>query len=309
MLDHIIVKGARVHNLKNIDVKIPRDKLIVITGPSGSGKSSLAFDTIYAEGQRRYVESLSAYASQFIKQMQKPDVDFIEGLSPSIAIEQKTTTKNPRSTLGTITEIYDYLRVVYTRIGIPHCYRCGIPIATQGIQQIITSIIGLPAGTRIQVLSPIVTDRKGEYKKELHDISKKGFIRARIDGEMVDLTKEVKLNKHKRHNIDLVIDRLIIKPGIGRRVTETIELAMKFSPVVVVNVIEGGTEIRQGGQVRSGGKDLLFSRRLACPKCGISYPEITPKFFSFNSPYGACPKCKGIGFENTGEEEEDLKEH
>lgn len=303
MLDHIIVKGARVHNLKNIDVKIPRDKLIVITGPSGSGKSSLAFDTIYAEGQRRYVESLSAYASQFIKQVQKPDVDFIEGLSPSIAIEQKTTTKNPRSTLGTITEIYDYLRVVYTRIGIPHCYKCGIPIATQGIQQIITSIIGFPAGTRIQVLSPIVTDRKGEYKKELHDISKKGFVRARIDGEMVDLTKEVKLNKHKRHNIDLVIDRLIIKPGIGRRVTEAIELAMKFSPVVVINVIEGGAEIRQGG------KDLLFSRRLSCPKCGISYPEITPKFFSFNSPYGACSKCKGLGFENTGGEEEDFKEY
>ncbi|MEK6528855.1 MAG: excinuclease ABC subunit UvrA, partial [Nitrospirota bacterium] len=302
MLDHIIVKGARVHNLKNIDVKIPRDKLIVITGPSGSGKSSLAFDTIYAEGQRRYVESLSAYASQFIKQMQKPDVDFIEGLSPSIAIEQKTTTKNPRSTLGTITEIYDYLRVVYTRIGIPHCYRCGIPIATQGIQQIITSIIGFPAGTRIQVLSPIVSDRKGEYKKELHDISKKGFVRARIDGEMVDLTKEVKLNKHKRHNIDIVIDRLIIKPGIERRVTEAIELAMKFSPVVVINVIEGQSE------TRCGGKDLLFSRRLACPKCGISYPEITPKFFSFNSPYGSCPKCKGLGFENTGEEEQDMKE-
>ena len=302
MLDYIIVKGARVHNLKNIDVKIPRDKLIVITGPSGSGKSSLAFDTIYAEGQRRYVESLSAYASQFLKLMQKPDVDSIEGLSPSIAIEQKTTTKNPRSTLGTITEIYDYLRVVYTRIGIPYCYKCGIPITTQGMQQIIDSVNNLPPGTRLQILSPVVTERKGEYKKELQDICSKGFVRARIDGEMVDLTMEIKLQKHKRHNIDIVIDRLIIKPGIERRVTEAIELAMKFSDVVIINIIEKQSETRRGGN------DLLFSKRLACSRCGISYPEITPRFFSFNSPYGACPECKGIGFENTGEGGKDIKE-
>jgi len=291
MLDSIIVKGARVHNLKNIDVKIPRDRLIVITGPSGSGKSSLAFDTIYAEGQRRYVESLSAYASQFLKQMQKPDVDSIEGLSPSIAIEQKTTARTPRSTLGTITEIYDYLRVVYAKIGSLNCYRCGNPITAQGIQQIISSVVGLPHGTRLQILSPIVMGRKGEYKKEIYEIRKKGFIRGRIDGEMVDLTREVKLNKHKRHNIDVVIDRLVIKPGIDRRTTEAIELAMRLKDVVVVNII--------GEQ-----KDLLFSRKLACPKCGISYPEINPRFFSFNSPYGACPKCKGIGFKNMVEEEE-----
>jgi excinuclease ABC subunit A len=291
MLDSIIVKGARVHNLKNIDVKIPRDRLIVITGPSGSGKSSLAFDTIYAEGQRRYVESLSAYASQFLKQMQKPDVDSIEGLSPSIAIEQKTTARTPRSTLGTITEIYDYLRVVYAKIGSLNCYRCGNPITAQGIQQIISSVVGLPHGTRLQILSPIVMGRKGEYKKELYEIRRKGFIRARIDGEMADLTREVKLNKHKRHNIDVVIDRLVIKPGIDRRIAEAIELAMRLKDVVVVNII--------GEQ-----KDLLFSRKLACPKCGISYPEINPRFFSFNSPYGACPKCKGIGFRNIVEEEE-----
>ena len=291
MLDSIIVKGARVHNLKNIDVKIPRDRLVVITGPSGSGKSSLAFDTIYAEGQRRYVESLSAYASQFLKQMQKPDVDSIEGLSPSIAIEQKTTARTPRSTLGTITEIYDYLRVVYAKIGSLNCYRCGNPITAQGIQQIISSVVGLPHGTRLQILSPIVMGRKGEYKKELYEIRRKGFIRARIDGEMADLTREVKLNKHKRHNIDVVIDRLVIKPGIDRRIAEAIELAMRLKDVVVVNII--------GEQ-----KDLLFSRKLACPKCGISYPEINPRFFSFNSPYGACPKCKGIGFRNIVEEEE-----
>src|SRR4030067_1648077 len=289
--DVIRIRGARAHNLRNIDLDIPRDRLVVITGPSGSGKSSLAFDTIFAEGQRRYVESLSAYARQFLEQLQKPDVDSIEGLSPSIAIEQKTTARTPRSTLGKITEIYDYLRVVYAKIGSLNCYRCGNPITAQGIQQIISSVVGLPHGTRLQILSPIVMGRKGEYKKEIYEIRKKGCIRVRIDGEMVDLTREVKLNKHKRHNIDVVIDRLVIKPGIDRRITEAIELAMRLKDVVVVNII--------GEQ-----KDLLFSRKLACPKCGISYPEINPRFFSFNSPYGACPKCKGIGFRNIVEEEE-----
>ncbi|MBI5195993.1 MAG: excinuclease ABC subunit UvrA [Nitrospirae bacterium] len=291
MLEHIIVKGARVHNLKNISLNIPRDKFIVITGPSGSGKSSLAFDTIYAEGQRRYVESLSAYARQFLEQLQKPDVDSIEGLSPSIAIEQKTTTKNPRSTVGTITEIYDYLRVVYTRISDITCYKCGSPITSQDIQQIIESVTAMPEGTRIQILSPVVAGRKGEYKKELHEIRQKGFIRARIDGEMTDITREIKLNKHKRHNIDIVIDRLIIKAGIERRLTEAIKLALKFTATVIINLAENK-------------KDLLFSRKLACPVCGISYPEISPRFFSFNSPYGACPKCNGIGFEGLTDEEE-----
>jgi excinuclease ABC subunit A len=291
MIDSIVVKGAKVHNLKNISVRIPKARFVVITGPSGSGKSSLAFDTLYAEGQRRYVESLSAYASQFLKQMQKPDVDVIEGLSPSIAIEQRTTSRNPRSTLGTITEIYDYLRVMFTRIGGRNCYKCGSPVTSQGVQQIIDLVSELPHGTRVQVLSPIVMGRKGEYKKELYEIRKKGFIRARIDGEMVDLTKEVRLNKHKRHNIDIVIDRLIIKAGIGRRVKEAIDLAMGLTDVVLINMIENE-------------KDIFFSRELACPKCGISYPEISPRFFSFNSPYGACPECKGIGFKNITEEGE-----
>jgi len=293
MLDYISVKGARVHNLKNIDIKIPRDRLIVITGPSGSGKSSLAFDTIYAEGQRRYVESLSAYARQFLEQLQKPDVDSIEGLSPSIAIEQKTTTKNPRSTIGTITEIYDYLRVLYTRIGIPQCYNCGSSIAAQGMQQIIETVMALPSSSRIQILSPIVIGRKGEYKKELTEATKKGFVRARIDGEIVDLTGEIHLEKRKRHNIEIVIDRLIIKPGIDRRVSDAIELALKHSELVIVNIVDEK-------------RDILFSRRLACPKCGVSYPEINPRFFSFNSQYGACPKCNGLGFEGISEVEEEF---
>ncbi|RJQ50331.1 MAG: excinuclease ABC subunit A [Nitrospiraceae bacterium] len=293
MLEKITIKGARVHNLKNIDVSIPRDSFVVITGPSGSGKSSLAFDTIYAEGQRRYVESLSAYARQFLDQLQKPDVDSIEGLSPSIAIEQKTTSGNLRSTVGTITEIYDYLRVAYTRIGKLSCYQCGSPIASQGIQQIIELITALPEGARIQVLSPIVTGRKGEYKKELHDARKKGFIRARIDGEMADITKEIKLNRHKRHDIDIVIDRLIIKPGIDKHISKAITTAAGITDVVTINIIDEG-------------KDLFFSTKLACSKCGINYPEISPRFFSFNSPYGACPKCRGLGFKNVSEEEEDI---
>ncbi|MBI5049987.1 MAG: excinuclease ABC subunit UvrA [Nitrospirae bacterium] len=260
---------------------------------------------MYAEGQRRYVESLSAYARQFLEQLQKPDVDSIEGLSPSIAIEQKTTTKNPRSTVGTITEIYDYLRVVYTRIGDISCYKCSSPITSQGIQQIIESAVSLPAGTRIQVLSPIVIGRKGEYRKELQEIRQKGFIRARIDGETVDLTREIKLNRHKRHNIDIVIDRLIIKLGVERRLAEAINLALRFTPLDSKH-LKGFTEtviINMPDENR----DLLFSRKLACPKCGISYPEISPRFFSFNSPYGACPKCKGIGFEGLSDETSRMK--
>ncbi len=289
MLNHIIIKGARVHNLKNIDVSIPRDSIVVITGPSGSGKSSLAFDTIYAEGQRRYVESLSAYARQFLDQLQKPDVDSIEGLSPAIAIEQTVTAKNLRSTVGTITEIYDYLRVAYTRIGRLKCYQCGSAIAAQGTQQIIELINGLPEGTRIQVLSPIIIGRKGEYRKELQEARRRGFIRARIDGELTDITKEIKLNKHKRHNIDIVIDRLIIKSGIDKHLSNAVAVATSLTDVVMINIIDEG-------------KDLFFSTKLACSKCGINYPEISPRFFSFNSPYGACPKCRGLGFKNASED-------
>jgi excinuclease ABC subunit A len=292
MLNNIIIKGARVHNLKNIDASIPRDSLVVITGPSGSGKSSLAFDTIYAEGQRRYVESLSAYARQFLDQLQRPDVDSIEGLSPSIAIEQKTTAKSLRSTVGTITEIYDYLRVAYTRIGKLKCYQCGSAITAQGAQQIIELITALPGGTRIQVLSPIVIGRKGEYRKELHEARRKGFIRARIDNELIDITKDLKLNKHKRHNIDIVIDRLIIKPGIDKHLSKAVTVATGLSDVVTINIIDKK-------------KDLFFSTKLACSKCGINYPEISPRFFSFNSPYGACPKCRGLGFKNALEENEE----
>ncbi len=294
MQDHIVIKGARVHNLKNIDLQIPRDSLVVITGPSGSGKSSLAFDTIYAEGQRRYVESLSAYARQFLEQIQKADVDSIEGLSPAIAIEQKTSAKTLRSTVGTITEIYDYLRVAYTRIGKLECYECGSPISAQGTEKIIEMITNLAAGTRIQVLSPIVTGRKGEYKKELYEVRKKGFIRARIDGEIVDITREIPLNRHKRHDIEIVIDRLIIKPGVEKHISKAVALATGFSDVVIINILDEN-------------KDLFLSTRLACANCGINYPEISPRFFSFNSPYGACPECKGIGFQSVYEEDEDIE--
>jgi excinuclease ABC subunit A len=293
MLDNIVIKGARVHNLKNIDLKIPRDSLVVITGPSGSGKSSLAFDTIYAEGQRRYVESLSAYARQFLDQLQKPDVDSIEGLSPAIAIEQKVTAKSLRSTVGTITEIYDYLRVAYTRIGKLRCYKCNDPITSQGTRQIIELITALPPGSRVQVLSPIVMGRKGEYRKELYEARKKGFIRARIDGEMVDITKEVTLNRHKRHNIDIVIDRLIIKPGIEKHLSRAVTLATGLADVVTINIIDEG-------------KDIFLSTRLACSRCGINYLESSPRLFSFNSPYGACQECKGLGFQNIDEEDEDI---
>ncbi len=295
MQEFIVINGAREHNLKNIHLKIPRDKIIVITGPSGSGKSSLALDTIYAEGQRRYVESLSAYARQFIEQIRKPDVDYIEGLSPSISIDQKTVHKSPRSTVGTITEIYDYMRVLYTRIGRRYCYNCGSSITKQDSQDILNSVISLPQGSRIQILAPIVRDRKGEYRKELQEMRREGFIRARIDGEMMDLTQDISLNKYKRHTIEIVIDRIIIKPGIERDTKEAIETALRYSDIVIINFL-------------SEKKDIIFSRTAVCTQCGISYPEITPLFFSFNSKQGACQRCNGLGFENIDEDSEEIAE-
>ncbi len=282
MQDSIVIKGAREHNLKNIAVTIPREKITVITGPSGSGKSSLAIDTIYAEGQRRYVESLSAYARQFLEQFQRPDVDSIEGLSPSIAITQKTVTKSPRSTVGTITEIYDYMRVLYTRIGKPFCYRCGGPISTQDIRNIIDSVMTMRHGTRLQVLAPIVRDRKGEYKKELGEMRSEGFVRARIDGRMVDLTEEISLKRQKRHTIEIVIDRLIVKHRVEKKIKSALDLALRYSDTVIINLPEEQ-------------RDIPFSRTTACLQCGISYPEINPRLFSFNSNYGACPHCHGLG--------------
>lgn len=287
-MDFIVVKGAREHNLKNIDVRIPKEKITVITGPSGSGKSSLAIDTIYAEGQRRYVESLSAYARQFLEQLQKPDVDYIEGLSPSIAIDQKTVTKSPRSTVGTITEIYDYMRVLYTRIGKPFCYRCGGPISSQDVNAIIDSVMGLPYGTKLQILAPIVRDRKGEYRKELHQMRNEGFVRARIDGTMMDLTEDITLKKQKRHTIEIVIDRFIIKHGVDKKIRHAIETALKYADTVVINLPDKDV-------------DIPYSRTMACLRCGTSFPEINPRLFSFNSSYGACPRCNGLGFTGAGE--------
>lgn len=285
MQDLIVIKGAKQHNLKNIDVTIPRDKITVITGPSGSGKSSLAIDIIYAEGQRRYVESLSNYARQFLEQLQKPDVEYIEGLSPAIAIDQKTVLRSPRSTVGTITEIYDYMRVLYAKIGTPFCYSCGAVIAAQDMQSIINSIHSLPYGTRIQILVPIVRDRKGEYKKELQQMRMNGLVRARIDGKMVDLTQDISLKKQQRHTIEIVIDRLIIKSSVERHLQAALDTALKYSDTVVINFVDEG-------------KDIFFSKSLACPKCNISYPNIEPRLFSFNSKYGACAACKGLGFKN-----------
>jgi excinuclease ABC subunit A len=282
-MNKIIIKGCRQHNLKNIDVEIPRDKLVVITGLSGSGKSSLAFDTIYAEGQRRYVESLSAYARQFLGQMDKPDVDSIDGLSPAIAIEQKTTSKNPRSTVGTVTEVYDYLRLLYARIGKPYCYKCGREIAAQTVQQITDAVMALPADTRIQVLAPIVRGRKGEYKKELMAAAASGFVRARVDGVIKDLSEPVPMDKKKKHDIEIVIDRLVVKPGTERRLAESVETALRQADgIVLINLVDQK-------------KDRLYSEKLACIVDNISYPEIAPNTFSFNSPQGACPTCDGLG--------------
>ncbi len=280
----IHIKGAREHNLKNIDLEIPRDKLVVITGLSGSGKSSLAFDTIYAEGQRRYVESLSAYARQFLDKMDKPDVDAIEGLSPAIAIEQKTTSKNPRSTVATVTELYDYFRLLFARIGHPYCYQCGKKITSQTIQQMVDAIMRFPAGEKIHLLSPLVRGRKGEYKKELHNIRQKGFVRVRIDGKIIDLSQETELpglEKNKKHDIEIVIDRLIVKTGLERRLADSLELAAKMGDGIVY--------------ILKGDGLLLFSEHLACIDCGVSYPKIEPRLFSFNSPHGACPACDGLG--------------
>jgi excinuclease ABC subunit A len=284
-LTKLVVRGARQHNLKNISVEIPRNSLTVITGLSGSGKSSLAFDTIYAEGQRRYVESLSAYARQFLDQMERPDVDVIEGLSPSIAIEQKTTTRSPRSTVGTITEIYDYLRVIYSSVGVPHCPQCGKPITRQASDQIVQSILSgelAKPADRVMILAPIVRGRKGAYRKELEKLAQDGFVRARIDGELHPLDAPPELDKRKNHTIEVVIDRLLVKPGIGARLEQSIATALKLaSGLVTVSIV--------------GGKDHVFSEKLACPDCGISVPQLEPRSFSFNSPYGACPACNGLG--------------
>jgi len=280
--DWVAVRGARVHNLKNIDVDLPRDQLVVITGLSGSGKSSLAFDTIYAEGQRRYVESLSSYARQFLEQMEKPDVDLIDGLSPAIAIEQKTTGSNPRSTVGTVTEIYDYLRLLFANVGVPHCHLCGREIASQSLERIIDMVMLSPNEERVNVLAPVVRGRKGEFKKELAALRAKGFTKVRVDGQSRSLDEDIKLDRRRNHSIDVVVDRLILKPGIERRLTESVEVALNLADdIVVINTLDGG--------------DRLFSRRLACTFCGVSMPEMTPRAFSFNSPHGACPECQGLG--------------
>ncbi|MEE8484058.1 MAG: excinuclease ABC subunit UvrA [Nitrospinota bacterium] len=300
----IIIKGAREHNLKNIDVELPRDRLIVLTGISGSGKSSLAFDTIYAEGQRRYVESLSAYARQFLEQMEKPDVDLIEGLSPAISIEQKTTSKNPRSTVGTVTEIYDYLRVLFARIGRVHCYKCRRPIESQSASQIVDQLMMQKEGTKIHVMAPVVKDRKGEYKKEIASLSSKGFVRARIDGRMRQLDEEITLEKYSKHSIDVVIDRLVIKPGIERRLADSVELALKMGEglmTVMAGISSEGTVTSKkstgviGPAGKNGEKEFIFSQTFSCVHCGISYPEVEPRMFSFNNPRGACPQCTGLG--------------
>jgi len=283
MPDFITITGARQNNLKNINLKIPRDKLVVITGLSGSGKSSLAFDTIYAEGQRRYVESLSSYARQFLGQMDKPDVEHIEGLSPAVSIDQKSTSRNPRSTVGTVTEIYDYMRLMFARIGIPHCPECGRVVASQTVEQITDTVLGLPEGSRVQIMAPLIKGRKGEYKKELADLQKEGFVRVRIDGTMMETAADIALDKNKKHSIDIVLDRLIVKPGIERRLADSLETALKKGKgAVAIDVI--------------GDKEMLFSENFACSYCGVSLEEVAPRSFSFNTPYGACPECNGLGF-------------
>jgi len=280
--DQIIVRGAREHNLKNINLEIPRNRLVVITGLSGSGKSSLAFDTLYAEGQRRYVESLSAYARQFLEQMEKPDVDAIEGLSPAISIEQKTASKNPRSTVGTVTEIHDYLRLLFARVGRPHCFQCGKEIKSQTVQQIVDQVMELPSGTRLQILSPVIRGRKGEYRKEFDHLRKSGYARVKVDGVIRDLSEEILLDKNRKHTIEVLVDRIVVKEGVEKRLADSLATALGLSEgIVKVEVI--------------GGEELIFSEKFACVDCGVSYPEMSPRMFSFNNPYGACPQCDGLG--------------
>ena len=283
MNDKIVIKGAKEHNLKNINLEIPRDKLVVITGLSGSGKSSLAFDTLYAEGQRRYVESLSSYARQFLGLMEKPDVERIDGLSPAISIDQKTTSKNPRSTVGTVTEIYDYIRLLYARIGVPYCPNCNKKIEKQTIDQIVDNIMELEEGTKIQILAPVVRGRKGEFTKQFQEYQKEGFVRIRIDGEIYELSDDIVLDRKKKHFIELVVDRLVIKPEILSRLTESVEIALKHAEQLVLVDIQGQ-------------EPKLYSCNYACPDCGFSFPELTPRMFSFNNPFGACPTCTGIGY-------------
>ncbi len=280
-LDSIVIKGAREHNLKNVDLVLPRNRLIVITGLSGSGKSSLAFDTIYAEGQRRYVESLSSYARQFLGQMEKPDVDYIEGLSPAISIDQKSTSRNPRSTVGTVTEIYDYLRLLFARVGTPHCYQCGREISTQSSEQIVDSILEMPEGTRMVLLAPLVRGRKGEYTKLFEEVAKEGFTRVRVDGETKELSSKIVLDKKRKHTIEVIVDRLVMKPDVRKRLTDSVETTLRLSSGIVTALV--------------GDKELTFSEAFACVYCGLSFEELAPRLFSFNSPYGACPACSGLG--------------
>ena len=280
---YIRIRGANEHNLKNISVDIPRDKFVVLTGLSGSGKSSLAFDTIYAEGQRRYMESLSSYARQFLGQMEKPDVESIEGLSPAISIDQKSTNRNPRSTVGTVTEIYDYFRLLYARIGIPHCPKCGREIRKQSIDQMVDQILELPERTKIQLLAPVVRGRKGRHEKVLEQAKLSGFVRVRIDGNLYELTEEIALDKNIKHNIEIVVDRLMVKAGIEKRLTDSIETAMQLSDgLMIVDIPDG--------------EPMNFSQSFACPDCGISIEEVEPRSFSFNNPFGACPECSGLGY-------------
>src|SRR5437667_1143854 len=319
--DRIVIRGAREHNLKNIDLEIPRDQLVVITGLSGSGKSSLAFDTIYAEGQRRYVESLSAYARQFLEQMEKPEVDSIEGLSPAISIEQKTTSKNPRSTVGTVTEIYDYFRVLFARVGVPHCPSCGKIISAQTVQQMVDRVLAQAPGTRLLVLAPVVRGRKGEYKKLFFDLQRQGYSRVRVNGVVRELGDEIELDKKRKHTIDVVVDRLIVRENLGSRLADSLETALRLADGIVTVETVAGAEAtsRTEGTSRTTGKTAgaepgradsrppsvqggltapattTFSEKLACADCGISFPEVSPRMFSFNNPYGACPECGGIG--------------
>ena len=279
----IRIKGARENNLKNIDLEVPRNQFVVFTGLSGSGKSSLAFDTIYAEGQRRYMESLSSYARQFLGQMEKPDVDSIEGLSPAISIDQKSTNRNPRSTVGTVTEIYDYFRLLYARVGIPHCPKCGKPISKQTVDQMVDRLMQLEERTRIQLLAPIVRGRKGEHAKVFQNAKKSGYVRVRVDGNVYDLSEDIPMEKNKKHNIEIVVDRLVIKPGIEKRLTDSIETTLNLADgLMMVDVI--------------GGETLNFSQSFSCPDCDISIDEVEPRSFSFNNPFGACPVCHGLGY-------------